>query len=168
MPMNRTYGIDTGQIAISATGDTPALYFSVPSTADADVFKFVPSIEVGASVPTVPSNSDVNFGIYVVTGTVAGGAALTPKQLNGNVLASNLTVKSGSTALTGLTKGAWAGWGRTIPFAAGSFSEADHENTNALEVPLLPSTLYAVYFNIPAGPGAGSNMFARLLAYWAE
>lgn len=168
MSMQRTYGVDTGQIAIAGTGDTPALYFSAPSTADADLFKIIPSIEVGGSVPTVPSNSDVNFGIYVVTGTVGGGASLTPKQLNGNVLASNLTVKSGSTALTGLTKGAWAGWGRTIPFAAGSFTEADQENTNALEVPLLPSTLYAVYFNIPAGPGAGSNMFARLLAYWAE
>lgn len=168
MPMSRTYAIDTGQIAISATGDTPALYFSVPATADANVFKIVPSIQAGASVPTVPSNSDLDFGLYVVTGTVGGGAALTPKQLNGNVLASNLTVKSGSTALTGLTKGAWSGWGRTIPFAVGAFSEADHENTNALEVPLLPSTLYAVYFNVPAGPGAGSNCFAKIIAHWSE
>src|ERR1700722_15514473 len=168
MSMNRTYDIDTGLVSIAATGLTPILYFSVPATADANVFKLIPSIEVDAGVPTVPSNSDVNFGLYVVTGAVGGGAALTPKQLNGNVLASNLTVKSGSTALTRLARGGFAGWGRTIPFAAGAFSEADHENTSALEVPLLPSTLYAVYMRIPVGPGAGTNMFARILAHWAE
>lgn len=168
MSMNRTYAVDTGLVAISATGSTPILYFSVPATADGNIFKMIPIVEVDASVPTVPSNSDVNFALYVVTGTVAGGAALTPKQLNGNVLASNLTVKSGSTALTGLTQGAWAGWGRTIAFNPGAFSEADHENTAALEVPLLPSTLYAVYMRIPVGPGAGTNMFARVYAHWAE
>lgn len=168
MPMNRTYVTDSGLVAIAGTGSTPMMYFSVPAAADANLFKLVPSIEVDAGVPTVPSNSDVNFALFVVTGAVGGGAALTPKQLNGNVLPSNLTVKSGSTALTGLTQGAFAGWGRTIPFAAGAFSEADHENTSALEVPLLPSTLYAVYFRIPVGPGAGTNMFARLYAHWAE
>lgn len=168
MSMNRTYVTDTGLVAIGGTGSTPIWYISVPSTADGNLFKLVPSIEVDASVPTVPSNSDVNFGLFVVTGAVGGGAALTPRQLNGNVLASNMTVKSGSTALTGLAQGAFAGWGRTIPFAAGSFSEADHENTSALEVPLLPSTLYAVYMRVPVGPGAGSNMFARLYAHWAE
>lgn len=168
MAMNRTYGVDTGQVAIGATGATPMLYFSVPATADANIFKLVPSIEVGASAPTFPANSSVNFAVYIVTGAVGGGAALTPIQLQGNVLASNLTVKSGSTALTGLTQGAWHGWGRTVPFAAGSFEESDHENTNALEVPMLPSTLYAVYFTIPAGPGFGSNLFARCQAHWAE
>lgn len=168
MPMNRTYVTDTGLVAVGATGLTPILYFSVPAAADANIFKLVPSIEVDAAVPTVPTNSDVNFALFVVTGAVGGGAALTPKQLNGNVLASNLTVKSGSTALTGLTQGAFAGWGRTIPFAAGAFSEADHENTSALEVPLLPSTLYAVYMRVPVGPGIGANMFARCYAHWAE
>lgn len=168
MSMNRTYVTDTGLVAIGGTGLTPVQYFSAPSTADGNVFKFVPSVEVDASVPTVPSNSDINFGLYVVTGTVGGGSAQTPKQLNGNTLASNITCKSGSTALTGLTQGAYAGWSRTIPFAAGAFQEADHENTNALEVPLLPSTLYAVYIRVPVGPGAGSNMFVRLLSHWAE
>lgn len=168
MSMARTYVTDSGLVAIAATGATPIWYIAVPATADGNAFKFVPSVEVGASVPTVPSNSDVNFALFVVTGAVGGGAALTPKQLNGNVLASNMTVKSGSTALTGLTQGAFAGWGRTIPFAAGAFSEADHENTSALEVPLLPSTNYAVYMTVPAGPGAGSNMFARIYSHWAE
>lgn len=168
MSMNRTYVTDTGLVAVAATGATPIWYVSVPATADGNLFKLIPVVEVSSSVPTVPSNSDVNFGLYVVTGTVGGGAALTPKQLAGNVLASNLTVKSGSTALTGLTQGAWAGWGRTVPFTAGAFSEADVANSNAEEVPMLPSTLYAVYINVPSGPGAGTNMFVRLYAYWAE
>lgn len=166
--MNRTYVTDSGLVAITATGATPIWYISAPATADANLFKMIPIIEVSSSVPTVPSNSDVNFALFVVTGTVGGGAALTPKQLNGNVLASNMTVKSGSTALTGLTQGAFSGWGRTIPFTAGAFSEADHENTAALEVPILPSTNYAVYINVPSGPGAGTNMFCRLYAHWAE
>ena len=168
MSMHRTYATDTGLIAVSATGSTPLLYFSAPATADANIFKMVPHVEVDASVPTVPSNSDVNFGLYKVTGTVAGGASLTPVQLEGNVLASNLTVKSGSTALTGLTQGAWAGWSRTIPFTAGAFRESDEENTAALEVPMLPSTLYAVYMRVPVGPGAGTNMLVRVVGYWAE
>lgn len=168
MSINRTYVTDTGLVAITATGATPIWYVSVPATADANLFKLIPVIEVSSSPPTVPSNSDVNAGLYVVTGTVGGGAALTPKQLGGNVLASNLTVKSGSTALTGLTQGAWAGWGRTVPFNPGAFEAEDFINTNGGEVPLLPSTLYAVYINVPSGPGAGTNMFARLYAYWAE
>jgi hypothetical protein len=168
MSMHRTYVTDTGLIAVSATGLTPVLYFSVPAAADANIFKMIPSVEVDASVPTVPSNSDINFSLFKVTGAVGGGAALTPVQLEGNVLASNLTVKSGSTALTGLAQGAFAGWSRTIPFTAGAFSEADHENSAALETPLLPSTNYAVYMRVPAGPGAGTNMLVRVVPYWAE
>lgn len=168
MSMNRTYVTDTGLVAISATGATPIWYISAPATADANVFKLIPVIEVSSSAPTVPSNSDVNFGLYVVTGAVGGGAALTPKQQAGNVLASNMTVKSGSTALTGLTQGAWQGWGRTVPFNPGAFEAEDLANTNAEEIPLLPSTNYAVYINVPSGPGAGTNMFCRLYAYWAE
>lgn len=168
MPMHRTYVTDSGLIAVSATGSTPIMYYSLPATADANIFKVVPSVEVDASVPTVPSNSDVNFALFKVTGAVGGGAALTPVQLEGNVLASNATVKSGSTALTGLTQGAFAGWGRTIPFGAGSFRESDEENTAALEVPMLPSTNYAIYMRVPVGPGAGTNMLVRVYTWWAE
>ena len=131
------------------------------------MFKLVPSIEAGSSVPTLPSNGDLQVTLNIVTGTVGGGASVTPQQLHGNVLASNLTVKSGSTALTGLTqsteKFSW-----TIPFAIGAFRESDEENTNALELPLLPSTLYALYMNVPSGPGAGSNCFLRLVMGHAE
>lgn len=167
MSMSRTYMENSGLVAIAATGLTPVFYVSVPSTADGNIFKVVPSVEVDASTPTIPSNSDIYFSLNKVTGTVGGGAAVTPNQIAGNVLASNLTWKSGSTALTGLTQGAEV-WARTIPYAAGAFREADEENTNALEIPLLPSTNYAFYMRVPVGPGAGSNCFARLIAYNSE
>lgn len=168
MSMHRTYVTDSGLIVVSATGSTPIQYFSLPATADANIFKCIPIVEVDASVPTVPSNSDINFSLFKVTGAVGGGAALTPVQLEGNVLASNVTTKSGSTALTGLTQGAFAGWSRTIPFTAGAFRESDEENTAALEIPMIPSTNYAVYMRVPVGPGAGTNMLVRLVTYWAE
>jgi hypothetical protein len=165
--MNRTYYTSSGLVAIAATGLTPVLYFSVPAAADANLFKLVPSIEADAAVPTVPSNSDIFFSMNIVTGAVGGGAALTPQQLNGNALVSNLTVKSGSTALTSLVQSTEKrGW--TIPFAAGAFRESDEENTSALEVPMLPSTNYAIYMRVPVGPGFGGNLFARVLAFWAE
>lgn len=167
MSMSRTYVVNSGLVAISATGLTPVLYVAVPSTADGNVFKIVPSIEASSSVPTVPSNSDVFFSLNKVTGTVGGGAAVTPSQVAGNVLASNLTWKSGSTALTGLTQSTEY-WPRTIPFAIGSFRESDEENTNALEIPLQPSTNYAFYINVPSGPGAGTNCFCRVICYNAE
>lgn len=167
MSMSRTYISNSGLVAISATGLTAALYVSVPATADGNIFKIVPSIEASSSVPTVPSNSDVYFSLNKVTGTVGGGAAVTPNQVAGNVLASNLTWKSGSTALTGLTQSTEV-WGRAIPFAIGAFRESDEENTNALEIALLPSTNYAFYMSVPSGPGAGSNCFARIIAYNAE
>lgn len=167
MSMSRTYMVNSGLVAIAATGLTPVFYVSVPSTADGNVFKIIPSVEVDASTPTIPSNSDIYFSLNKVTGTVGGGAAVTPNQIAGNVLASNLTWKSGSTALTGLTQSTEV-WGRAIPYAAGSFREADEENTNALEIPLLPSTNYAFYMRVPVGPGAGSNCFIRLISYNAE
>lgn len=167
MSMSRTYETNSGLVAIGGTGLTPVLYFSVPSTADGNVFKIVPSIEAGASVPTVPSNSNVYFSLNLVTGTKAGGAAVTPSQLVGNVLASNLVASSGSTAITGLAQSTEK-WGRAIPFAMGAFRESDEENTNALEIPLLPSGQYAVYMSVPVGPGAGSNCFARVISYHSE
>lgn len=167
MSMNRTYLTNSGLVSIAGTGLTPILYLSVPATADGNVFKIVPSIEADASVPTVPSNSDVYFSLNIVTGTKAGGAAVTPSQIAGNVLASNLVASSGTTAITGLTQSTEK-WGRVIPYAMGSFRESDEENTNALEIPLLPSTNYAVYIRVPVGPGAGSNCFARVLTYHAE
>jgi hypothetical protein len=169
MSMSRTYMSDSGLIAIAATGLTPAFYLAPTATNDVNLFKVVPSIEAGASVPTVPSNSSIQFTLNKVTGTKAGGAAVTPAGPLQNLagLAANTVWSSGSTALTGLTQSTEV-WTRTIPFAIGSFRESDEENTNALEINIPASGTYAFYFSVPSGPGAGSNCFARLVVYSSE
>lgn len=169
MSMSRTYMADSGLIAIAATGLTPAFYLAPPATADLNIFKVIPSIEVGASLPTVPSNSNLFCTLNKVTGVKAGGAAVTPygPLQNSGGLAAQTVWSSGSTALTGLTQSTEL-WPRTIPMAVGSFRESDEENTNALEINIPASGTYCFYFNVPAGPGAGSNLFARFVVYFSE
>jgi hypothetical protein len=169
MSMARTYMTDSGLIAIGATGATPALYVAPTATNDLNFFKMIPSIEAGGSVPTVPSNSSIQCTLNKVTGTKAGGAAVTPAGPMQNLggLAANTVFSSGSTALTGLTQSTEV-WSRTIPFAIGSFRESDEENTNALEINIPASGLYCFYFTVPVGPGAGSNCFLRFVTYHSE
>lgn len=163
----RTYMTDSGLIAISATGATPALYFSTPSTADLTLLRLKPSIEANTGTPTVPSNQSVFWSLNKVTGTVGGGAAVTPSQIQGNTLAANSTWKSGSTALTGLTQSTEF-WPGAMPYSIGAVWQEDSENTNSMEIPVPVSSTYAFYFTIPAGPGAGSNIFARMCAWFLE
>lgn len=169
MSMSRTYMTDSGLIAIGATGATPALYLAPTATNDLNIFKVIPSIEAGASVPTVPSNSNILCTLNKVTGTKAGGAAVTPGGPLQNLagLAANTVWSSGSTALTGLTQSTEV-WARPIPFAVGAFRESDEENTNALEINIPASGTYAFYFTVPVGPGAGSNLFLRYVVYFSE
>lgn len=170
MPMSRTYMTDTGLVAIAATGLTPVLYVAPTATNDLNFFKVVPSIEADASVPTVPSNSNVFISLNKVTGTKAGGGAVTPYGPIGfpSGLAANTVFSSAqSAAITGLTQSTEV-WGRTIPFAVGAFRESDEENTAALEVNIPASGTYAFYIRVPVGPGAGSNLFVRLLTFHSE
>lgn len=164
----RIYMADSGLISIAATGATPALYFSTPATADLTLLRMKPSIEVSSTAtPAPPSNSNLFFSLNKVTGTVAGGAAITPSQVQGNALAANSTWKSGSTALTGLTQGTEY-WPSTIPFTAGASFQEDDENTNSMEIPIAVSSTYAFYFSVPSGPGVGTGMFARICAWFLE
>jgi hypothetical protein len=172
--MFRPYLCDSGQIAIGATGlSGPLMYYAPPSTADGNLFKIKVSCEAGASTPTVPTSSSLAFTFNRVTGTKAGGAAVTPSPIGSGTalaaaapLASNITVSSGSTAITGLTQTTEL-WEATIPFSPGSFAGDDDPNTGE-EVYLAASGLYAFYLTVPAGPGFGSNLFARVVAWHAE
>lgn len=167
MAIGRWYIADSGLVAISATGlSGPLLYYSTPATTTANLAKIKVSCEVSGSVPTVPSNSDLFFTFNKATGTKAGGAAVTANPTSADTLASNITMSSGSTTITGLTQSTelWAG---TVPFTAGAFSNEDEENTG-LEVFLGQSLQFAFYVTVPAGPGAGSNMFARVIAWHEE
>ena len=159
----RTYMADSGLVSIGGTSATPALYLSTTSTQTLTIAKIKVSVE-GVSSPAPPSNGSVFFALSVVTGSVGGGATVTPTQVAGPALAAQTTWKSGSTALTGLTQTTEV-WPFTVPFTAGASWADDHENTG-LEFPVPISGLYAVYFT--AASGAGSGCSARVVAWFAE
>lgn len=164
--VSRTYEVDSGLIPISATGVTPGLYIAPTSTNDLYVVKYKVSIEAAAGTPAPPSNSSVFFSLNKVTGTKAGGAAVTPAPVGAYTLAANTVFSSGSTAITGLTQSTEY-WGQPIPFTAGSFATEDLENTG-LENYVPASGTYALYFNPASGPGAGSNLNARVILWFSE
>ena len=159
----RTYMADSGLVSIGGTAATAALYFSTPSTQTLAIAKMKCSVEAVSS-PAPPSNGSVFFALCAVTGTVGGGAGVTPAQLSGPALAAQSTWKSGSTALTGLTQGTEY-WPQTVPFTAGASWADDHENTG-LELAVPVSGLFAVYFT--AASGAGSGCSARVCIWFGE
>jgi hypothetical protein len=167
VPMFRTYTTDSGLVAIAATGlSAPLLYFTAPATADCNIFKIKVSCEAGAGTPTVPTSSSLSFTLNTVTGTKAGGAAVTPSPVGPVTLASNITASSGTTAITALTQ-TTERWEGTIPFSPGSFAGDDDPNTGE-EVYLVASGQMAFYVTVPAGPGFGSNLFARVVTWHSE
>lgn len=163
MGMYRAYESDSGVVSISATTAVPALYFAAAAAADCNIVKIKVAIEAVSS-PSPPSNGSVLFQLSKVTGTVAGGGAVTPTPIGQTTLAAQTTVKSGSTALTGLTQGIEY-WAHPLPFTAGAAWADDHENTG-LEVNIAASGLYCFYFT--AASGAGTGMNARIIVWHAE
>jgi hypothetical protein len=167
MTMYRAYETNSGLIQITATGlSAPLLYLAPPATADGNLFKVKVSCEAGASTPTVPTSSSLAFTLNTVTGAKAGGAAVTPSIVGPSSLAANLVASSGTTAITGLTQ-TTERWFGSIPFSPGSFSGDDDPNTGE-EVYLAASGQYAFFVTVPAGPGFGSNLFARVVMWHAE
>jgi len=167
MGMFRTFETDSGLIAITATGlSAPLLYIAPAAAASANGFKFKVSCEAGTGTPTVPTSSSLFFSLNTVTGTKAGGAALTPTPTGPDTTAAQTVFSTGTTAITGLTQAAER-WGQPIPFSPGSFAGDDDPNTGE-EAWFAPSGQYAFYVTVPAGPGAGSNLYARVITWHAE
>lgn len=166
MGMYRAYVADSGLVGVSGTGLIPVLYIAPTSTADLNIIAVKASIEVAGSAPTAVSNSDLYFSLNTVTGTKAGGAAVTPSKLSPSALAAATVFSSGSTALTGLTQTTEL-WGGAVPFTAGAFTNEAWENTGR-EINLAASSLSAFYVNVPSGPGAGTGFSVRVLAWFAE
>lgn len=164
MAMFRAYEIDSGLVSIGGTSQTQVLYLSTPSTADTNIVRIKVSVEAVSS-PAPPSNGSVLFQLMNATGTVAGGAALTPTQLSGATLAARSTWKSNSTSITGMTVGSTEYWAGTVPFTAGAWAEDTYENTG-LEINVPVSSQLIFYFT--AASGAGSGCSARVIAYAAE
>lgn len=164
--MYRAYTADSGLISVAATGLTPLLYIAPPSTADLHIIAIKVSAEVSGSAPTAVSNSNLLFSLNTVTGTKAGGAAVTPAILGSSSLAANTVVSSGSTALTGLTQSTEK-WAQPVPFAGGAFGSEDWANTGE-EIDLAASSTTCFYLSVPSGPGAGSGWFVRAQFRFAE
>lgn len=166
MSMYRAYSVDSGLVAISSTGLTPLLYLAPTSTNDANIIAVKASIETGSSAPTAVSNSDLFFSLNTVTGTKAGGGAVTPTKLNTSLAANTVVSSAASAAITGLTQAAEQ-WGGAIPFTAGAFTNEAWENTGR-EINLAASSLNAFYVSVPSGPGVGANWSVRVVCWLAE
>lgn len=163
----RPYMVDSGLISVSGTGLLgPLLYLAPPSTADANIIAVKCSVEVQSTSPVAVSNSDLFFSLNTVTGTKAGGAAVTPSKIGSSTLAANTVASSGTTAITGLTQTTEL-WSGPVPYSAGSFTNEAWENTGR-EIYLAASSQQAFYVNVPSGPGAGTGFFVRVVAWLAE
>jgi hypothetical protein len=128
---------------VTATAATPILYGSISASSDINISAVRCGVLGAASFP---ANASVVFSINTVTGTAAGGNAVTPKQLSGVAKASLLTsvLTAGGTsaaAITALTVGA-AYWSQPVPFTAGS--NWGEWYTPSFEVNLPVSTLFAL------------------------
>lgn len=156
--MFRPYFVPSGVGNISGTTPIPLLYMAPTSTNDlwiARIFASTPAV----SSPAPPGNGSVYFSLNVVTGTKAGGVAVTPTKTGPSALAANTVFSTGqATPITGLTQGAEL-WGRDVAFTgAGSWEDA-LENTG-LERYIPASGQYAFYY--VATSGAGTGMGARV------
>lgn len=166
MSVGRCFVTDSGLIAVSATGlSGPLLYYAPPSTAPGDITKIKVSVEAGAGVPTVPTSSWA-FTLNKVTGTKAGGASVTPGPTGADPTAANIVTSSGSTAITGLSQSTEV-WEGTAPSSPGS-QPGDDDPFTGQEVHLAASGQYAFFVTVPAGPGAGANLFVRVVAWHFE
>jgi hypothetical protein len=106
---------------VTTTATTPILY--VNSSANSDLN--ISCIRVGVlGAASFPANASIVFSVNTMTGTKAGGNAVTPLQLSGIAKASLVTAVStaggtGAAAITGLTATtSW--WSQPIPFTAGA------------------------------------------------
>ncbi len=129
MALGRAYKIgvfDTATWAVvgatvTTTATTPILFISTSANSDINISCVRPAV-LGAAA--FPSNASIVFSINTVTGTKAGGNAVTPLQLSGIAKASLVTAVStgggtGAAAITGLTATtSW--WSQAVPFTAGS------------------------------------------------
>ena len=106
---------------VTTTTSTPILFISTSANSDLNISAVRCGVLGAASFP---SNASVVFSINTVTGTKAGGNAVTPLQLSGIAKASLVTAVStaggtSAAAITGLTATtSW--WSQPIPFTAGS------------------------------------------------
>lgn len=156
--MFRPYFVPSGVGNISGTTAIPLLYIAPTSTNDLWITRIFVSIPAVSS-PAPPNNGSVYFSLNLVTGSKAGGVAVTPSKEGPSSLAANTVFSSGAvTPITGLTQSTEL-WGRDVPFAGGASWEDSLENTGFQRY-IPASGIYAVYYIAPSG--AGTGMGARV------
>lgn len=161
MAVYRSYEIDSGAVSISGTAAIPLLYIAPGSGNDMNILRVKVMIEA-ASTPAPPSNGSVLFQISAVTGSVGGGASLTPTKLSSSSLIAQTAYKGGTTAITGLTQSATEYWAHAVPFTAGASWEDAMENTG-LEINVPASATWCLYSTAASGAGSGCTARAILL-----
>jgi len=163
--LNRTYYASSGLVALSGTTPLPALYIAPTSTNDLVIARIKVAVVATSSQAASPStNNSAYITLNTVTGSVGGGAAVTPRQQSGTTLAANTVFKSGSTALTGLTQSTEL-WGQDLAESAGAWGEDAYENAGT-EIPLAASSLSCFYVSTPVS--AGSGLSARIQVWFVE
>jgi hypothetical protein len=119
MALGRTYSSTTALVAYTATSATPIMWGATTSSSTMDIQAIRVASYAGSGV-SYPSNGTVLVQLSRVTGTAAGGTALTPSPHNPGDIAAVSTWKDASTAaVTSLTQGVTL-WEQALPFTAGA------------------------------------------------
>ncbi len=158
MAMFRSYEIDSKGVAMAASA-TPVLYFATTATNDMHITRFRAIVEGVSSSSAPPTNASVIFTVNLVTGTVAGGGAVTAEQRAGfspsGALAANTAFTSANAAaITGLTQSTQIAI-LEVHYATGAWEEDAWENTGQ-ELDIPPSGHYCVYM-IASQAGTACN-----------
>lgn len=145
---------------VTTTSSTPILYWNTSANSDLNIS----AVRVGVlGAASFPSNASIVFSINTVTGTKAGGQAVTPLQLSGIAKASLVTAVStagGTSAapITGLTvTTSW--WDMVVPFTAGS--DYGEWKTPGFEINHAVSTQFALCVTASSA-GTGTTFFGEL------
>jgi len=121
MSLGRLYTADSGVCALATT--TPsALLWAWPgaATVTLDIAAIRIGILASGGTPSYPSNGSVQIQLCRVTGTITGGASVTPNPMNSSDIAANSVWKSASTAITVQPTLGVVLWQQEIPFTAGA------------------------------------------------
>lgn len=118
MALGRYYTAESGTCAL-ATTTASALLWAWP--ASAAVTLDIVAIRVGvAGGSSFPANGVVQVQLVRATGTIAGGATITPNPHNSADIAANSAWRSASTAITTQPTVGVVLWGQQLPFTAGA------------------------------------------------
>lgn len=128
MPLARPYKVGVFDTAtwlpagatVTTTSTTPILFCSTSASSDLNIS----CVRIGVlGAASFPSNASIVFSINTMTGTKAGGQAVTATQLSGIAKATLATWSTAggtsAAAITGLTAAAsW--WSQVVPFTGGA------------------------------------------------